>query len=268
MTQEEPNLSFTTANDLRAKGPTQNQSPTPTAIDLSPRSIYPPQDKNPSQPHPKIPDPPPHCPHYDETPKLQLGDQVPHPVMILAAVSHQVGGQDLTNDPQQENSAFVKKKISFEEKTDEPAPNNAASSDEYPAAIPKEFDPPGSGLANHNIDEDVEDSQQAGKLAYEEEFGMKLKKKVLPIVGKDLADMQSPIVSLVSARDEPSDSVEGQKDHAYDSEETPVCTINEFGEAKSKPTHPCNRKLSTRPSQPKSKGPHSKTKPSTSLLLL
>jgi hypothetical protein len=65
MTQEEPNLPFTAANDLRAKGPTQNRSPTPTAITLSPTSIYPSQDKNPSQPHSEIPDPPPHCPHYD-----------------------------------------------------------------------------------------------------------------------------------------------------------------------------------------------------------
>jgi hypothetical protein len=101
------------------------------------------------------------CPHYDETPKLQPGDQDPNSATTLPASSHQVGGQDLANSPKQENSVFFKKKISVEEKTDEPGPNNDANSDEYPAATPGEFNDPGGGLANHNINKDVEDSKQA-----------------------------------------------------------------------------------------------------------
>ena len=55
-------------------------------------------------------------------------------------------------------------------------------SDEHPAVTTGECnDDPGAGLANHNICEDGETSQPAGKFACEEEFGKNSKgKPVLP----------------------------------------------------------------------------------------
>ena len=79
----------------------------------------------------------------------------------------------------------------------------------------------------------MEDSQQAGKLAYEEEFEIELKQKVPPNVGKDLTDMQNPMVSIVTARDDSRDSVEDPKVHTYGGKEVPVCTMNKIDEAKS-----------------------------------
>jgi predicted house-cleaning noncanonical NTP pyrophosphatase (MazG superfamily) len=89
-------------------------------------------------------------------------------------------------------------------------------------------------MANHNICEDVEASQdasqRAGKLACEEEFDKELKEKVPPDVGKDLteekledlADIQNPMVSIVT---DFKDTVEDQ--------EVTECTKNKIDEAKS-----------------------------------
>ena len=60
-------------------------------------------------------------------------------------------------------------------KSSEDSVCDTASSDEHPAVTTGDCnDDPGGGLANHNIGEDMEasqdDSQQAGKLACEEEF--------------------------------------------------------------------------------------------------
>jgi hypothetical protein len=78
----------------------------------------------------------------------------------------------------------------------------------------------------------VNASQRAVKLACEEEFEIELKQKVPPYVGKDLADMQNPMVSIVTAREDSRDSVEDPEVHTYGGKEVPECTMN-FDEAKS-----------------------------------
>ena len=79
----------------------------------------------------------------------------------------------------------------------------------------------------------MEDSQQAGKLAYDEEFEIELKKNVQPDVGKDPADMQNPMVTIITAKDDSRDSMEDPKTHTYDGTKVSACTMYKINEAKS-----------------------------------
>ena len=73
------------------------------------------------------------------------------------------------------DSVFITRQIRFSMKSSEDSVCDDASSDKHPAAITGECnDDPGAGLAglaNHNICENGETSQPAGKFACEEEFG-------------------------------------------------------------------------------------------------